>query len=155
MHVGSETVIPRVLPAGTVRLVAITFAGYGYRRMTAQLQAKGLRIMLEAGLLCRQKRRTVRTIDSAHALPVYPNLYRGIAPMGPNRAWMADLTYVGLAGGHILRSCSTRDNRMSAASITPTAVCSTPYVPIRSDWYGEASASACHASATRTTTHGP
>jgi putative transposase len=87
--------------------LAVKFPGYGYRRMTAQLHAEGvrinhkrvLRIMREAGLLCKRKRRTVRTTDSAHELAVYPNLYRGVAPTGPNRVWVADITYVGLADG--------------------------------------------------------
>ena len=87
--------------------LALKFSGYGYRRMTAQLRAEGLRInqkrvlriMREAKLLCKRKRRTVRTTDSEHRLPVYPNLYQGVAPTGPNRAWVADLTYIGLAGG--------------------------------------------------------
>ncbi len=95
---------------------------YGYRRMTVQLQAEGvqingkrvLRIMREADLLCTQKRRAVGTTDSRHGLAVYPNLYRGQAPTVPNRVWVADITYVGLAGGGwtylaaILDVCSRR-----------------------------------------------
>ena len=102
--------------------LALKFPRYGYRRMTAQLREEGLRInhkrvlriMREAGLTCRRKRRTARTTDSRHALPVYPNLYRGCAPTAPNRTWVADITYVGLAGGEwtylaaILDTCSRR-----------------------------------------------
>lgn len=87
--------------------LALGFTGYGYRRMTARLRRDGLvvnakrvlRIMRAAGLLCRRKRRTTRTTDSGHSLPVYPNLYRGVVPTGPDRVWVADITYVGLAGG--------------------------------------------------------
>jgi len=32
---------------------------------------------------------------------VYPNLYRGTAPTVLNRTWVADITYVGLAGGRM------------------------------------------------------
>jgi len=102
--------------------LALKFPRYGYRRMTAQLRADGLRInhkrvlriMREAGLTCRRKRRTSRTTDSRHGLPVYPNLYRGCDPTSPQRTWVADITYVGLAGGGwtylaaILDACSRR-----------------------------------------------
>lgn len=102
--------------------LALKFPRYGYRRMTAQLRAEGLRInhkrvlrlMREAGLTCRRRRRTARTTDSRHSLTVYPNLYRGTAPTVPNRTWVADITYVGIAGGGwtylatILDACSRR-----------------------------------------------
>ena len=58
--------------------LALRFPRYGYRRMTAQLKREGfrvnhkrvLRLMRESDLLCRTKRRFVRTTDSDHPYPV-------------------------------------------------------------------------------------
>lgn len=82
--------------------LALEFPRYGYRRMTAQLRREGfrvnhkrvVRIMRESDLLCKVRRRHVRTTDSEHGLPVYPNLYRGEVPGEPDRTWVADLTYI-------------------------------------------------------------
>ncbi len=38
----------------------------------------------------------VLTIDSRHALPVYPNLARDIHPSAINELWIADITYIRL-----------------------------------------------------------
>jgi transposase InsO family protein len=87
-----------------------TFPGYGYRRVAKELQRDGWRVnhkrvhrvMGAAGLLHRRKRRFVRTTDSNHCLPIFPNL---LADCGwrrltaPDQAWAADLTYVRLGEG--------------------------------------------------------
>ena len=96
---------PALLEA--IDAIVLAFPGYGYRRVTAQLRRDGwqvnhkrvLRLMREAGLLCRQKRRWTRTTDSKHGLRVYPNLLadRGWRRLtAPNQAWLADLTYIRL-----------------------------------------------------------
>jgi len=90
--------------------VVEAFPGYGYRRVTRHLQREGwlvnhkrvLRVMGEAGLLVRRRRRFVRTTDSRHSLPVFPNLlpecgWRKLT--APNQAWAADITYVRLGMG--------------------------------------------------------
>ena len=53
------------------------FVGYGYRRVTKALVRAGWkvnhkrvwRVMRQAGLTCRRKRRTVHTTDSKHSRP--------------------------------------------------------------------------------------
>lgn len=47
-------------------------------------------------LLCLRRKRFVRTTDSAHRWPVYPNLAAALAPTGINQLWVADITYVRL-----------------------------------------------------------
>ncbi len=48
----------------------------------------------------RPKRRFRRTTDSAHAFPVAPNLLgRDFTAAGPDRVWLADLTYIRTAEG--------------------------------------------------------
>jgi putative transposase len=81
------------------------FPRYGYRRVTQQLHAEGLainhkkvaRIMREKGLQVRPLRHFVRTTDSDHDHPIFPNLAAAFIPDGPNQLWVADLTYVAIA----------------------------------------------------------
>jgi len=95
--------------------------GYGYRRVTHALRARGhrvnhkrvSRIMKAHGLGIRQRRRFVRTTDSAHGLPVFPNLYRNVIPAKPDVVWVADITYIRIASGFvylaaILDACSRK-----------------------------------------------
>lgn len=95
--------------------------GYGYRRITHELHRRGhrinhkriARIMRENGLGIKPRKRFVKTTDSAHTSPIYPNLYRNIIPERPDMAWVADLTYIRLARGFcylavILDACSRK-----------------------------------------------
>jgi len=83
------------------------FPSYGYRRVTHELRRCGhcvnhkriLALMRTERLLCRPKRRFIRTTDSRHGLPVYPNLARTLSVTQPNQLWVADLTYVRLVRG--------------------------------------------------------
>jgi len=84
--------------------LALRFPRYGYRRMTAQLKREGfrvnhkrvLRLMRESDLLCRTKRRFVRTTNSNHPYPVYPNVYEDVIITGVDQVWVADITYIRL-----------------------------------------------------------
>ena len=84
-------------------------SGYGYRRVTQELHRRGKpvnhkkvhRIMRERGLLKRPKRRWVRTTDSNHGHRIYPNLVQDLAVTGPNQAWAADITYIGIRNAFV------------------------------------------------------
>jgi putative transposase len=93
-----------------IERVVLTFPGYGYPRVTRQLQREGFcvnhkrvyRLMREAGLLQERKHGAVRTTNSEHGWPIYPNLlpecgWRQLTR--PDEAWGADLTYVRLGAG--------------------------------------------------------
>jgi len=92
-----------------IQEIAMEFTGYGYRRMTAELQNRGfevnrkrvLRLMRQESLLCRKKRFKPVTTDSSHGLPVYPNLLKGTKITGLNQVWASDITYVQLQHEHI------------------------------------------------------
>jgi putative transposase len=81
---------------------------YGSPRMTAELNARGYEctentvahLMRTHGIRARAARRSVRTTDSRHSLPVADNLLgRDFDPGRPNAAWSADITYVPTADG--------------------------------------------------------
>jgi len=84
--------------------VAVEWPAYGYRRITTELQHRGLavnhkrvlRMMREDNLLCVRRRAFVATTDSRHHLAVYPNLTRGWKPTTINQLWVADITYIRL-----------------------------------------------------------
>ncbi len=89
--------------------IADSFEAYGYRRMQAALRHLGLvanhkklrRLMREHDLQPRRRRRYVATTDSAHELPIFPNLAKDMAPDGPNQLWVADITYVAITGSFV------------------------------------------------------
>jgi putative transposase len=78
---------------------------YGAARLQRELEADGFRVSLgtvkrvrrELGLRCiqRQRRFRVATTDSAHQLPVAPNLLgQCFTVTRPDEVWTADITYV-------------------------------------------------------------
>jgi putative transposase len=93
--------------------LVLAFPGYGYRRVTRQLQRDGwtvnhkrvLRIMREESLLCQLKRRFVVTTDARHAGRRYPNLIASLAPQRPDQIWQADITYIRLPTGFVYLAC--------------------------------------------------
>ena len=87
-----------------IERLVLEFPGYGYRRVTKALRREAwdvnhkrvLRVMRPEALLCQLERRFVRTTDSTHALPTYPNLRANVAPARPDQAWVADITSIRL-----------------------------------------------------------
>jgi putative transposase len=94
---------------------------YGYRRVTRELCRRGrlvnhkrvARVMRAADLGIKPRKRYVRTTDSNHDSPIYPNLYRNVIPEGPDMVWVADFTYIRIPTGFcylavILDACSRK-----------------------------------------------
>jgi putative transposase len=85
------------------------FESYGWRRVRAALCQQGIvanhkkirRLMREHDLQPKRRRRFVATTDSDHDGPIFPNLARDMMPDGPNQLWVADITYVAVAGGFV------------------------------------------------------
>ena len=94
---------------GRMPAICGEFETYGYRRVGAALRQHGVvvnskkvrRLMREHDLQPRRRRRFIATTDSAHNLPVFPNLARGMVPDGPNELWSGDITYVAVASGFV------------------------------------------------------
>ena len=87
---------------GRIEALCLEFPRYGYRRVTAQLHREGLlinhkkvlKIMKANDLLCRPQKRWIRTTQSDHGYPLYPNLLKDRPITAINQAWVADITYI-------------------------------------------------------------
>ena len=92
-----------------IHAICAEFPRYGYRRVTAQLQAEGervnhkrvSRIMREQDLRVRPKRRFVVTTSSHHDGPIPPDPAKDLTPTGPDQLWVADLTYIRILSGFV------------------------------------------------------
>jgi putative transposase len=95
--------------------------GYGYRRVTHELRRRGhivnhkrvAHLMKAHSLSIKPRRRFVRTTDSNHDSPIFPNLSRNVIPSRPDLVWVADFTYIRIATGFcclaaILDACSRK-----------------------------------------------
>ena len=75
---------------GQIQSVALEMRAYGYRPITKELQRRGvlvnhkrvLRLLRQDNLLSLRRQAFVRTTDSDHSLPVYPNLANRTVPPG-------------------------------------------------------------------------
>ena len=92
-----------------IERIALEFPRYGYRRITHQLKREGvtvnhkrvLRVMRESSLLVVAKRKWVKTTDSNHRYPIYPNLVKDFILTGINQIWIADITYIRILLGFV------------------------------------------------------
>jgi putative transposase len=84
--------------------LAAEWPTYGYRRLTAMMRREGWRVngkrvrcwMDELGLAGAPPTRKVRTTNSRHSFPRYPNLVEGLQILRPEQVWVADITYIRL-----------------------------------------------------------
>jgi putative transposase len=91
------------------RIFAARRRVYGSPRIHAELRREGRRhgrrrierLMREMGLSARQgRRRSPRTTDSRHNLPVAPNLLgRNFTAEQPDQVWLADISYISTGQG--------------------------------------------------------
>jgi putative transposase len=81
---------------------------YGSPRVTDELRDQGYtynekrvaRLMRLHGIRPKTVKKFKATTDSKHSLPVVPNLLkRNFTAAGPNRVWLADITYIPTAEG--------------------------------------------------------
>lgn len=94
---------------GMIEAICLEFPRYGYRRVTAVLKREGkpvnhkrvLRLMRESDLLCRVRRKRVKTTNSRHCFPRYPNLIKGLSVTRLNQVWLADITYIRIRTGFV------------------------------------------------------
>jgi transposase InsO family protein len=93
----------------TVQELCGRWPTYGYRRITAELRRTGCgvnhkrvaQLMAELGLQAKINRKRMRTTDSRHGGPRFPNLMLGRQVQCPDEVWVADITYVVLGRGFV------------------------------------------------------
>jgi len=92
-----------------IEAICLEFPRYGYQGVTEQLKRDGqrlnhkkvLRLMRESDLLCQAKRKRVKTTDSRHRFPRYPNLIKGMVISRLNQVWLSDITYIRIKTGFV------------------------------------------------------
>ena len=92
-----------------IERVQAEYSCMGYRPVHENLLREGIqvngkrlrRVMKQYGLVYRIKRQFIRTTDSTHGLPVYPNLISGLKVTGINQVWVADITYIRIQTGFV------------------------------------------------------
>jgi len=93
-----------------IETLQVTHSCWGYRTLRAQLslrynlQVNGkriLRVMRRYDLFRHIKRRFVKTTDSEHGYPVYPNLLKGVEVTEVNQVWVGDITYIRILTGFV------------------------------------------------------
>jgi len=87
---------------------------YGYRKVWEDLQEQKMnccpetvrRVLRDAGLRSRTKRKFVVTTDSNHTQPVAENLLaRDFTATAPNQKWLTDITYIATQEGWMYLAC--------------------------------------------------
>jgi len=77
---------------------------YGYRRLTRQLERRGLkinskrvrRLMNALAITAAKPPKKVETTDSRHHFPRFPNLVLDVVIDHPDQVWVGDITYIRL-----------------------------------------------------------
>jgi transposase InsO family protein len=118
-----------------IEAICLSFPRYGYRRVCEQLKREGhrinhkkvLRLMRESDLLCRVKRKWVKTTDSKHPFRRYPNLIKGMVVSRLNQVWLSDITYIRIRTGFvylaaILDACSRKAISYAVSTALDTAL---------------------------------
>jgi transposase InsO family protein len=87
---------------GAPRVAAELREAHGYRGSVNRIK----RLMSEAGLRAKAKRKFKATTDSKHSLPTAPNrLQQNFGAERPNQAWLSDITYVWTQEGWLYLCC--------------------------------------------------
>ena len=92
-----------------IELIRLEQPRLGYRPLLVHLKSKGMeigerrlrRILKKFRLQIRPRKRFVRTTQSDHGQPVYPNHIKNMTLNGINQVWAADITYIRITNGFV------------------------------------------------------
>lgn len=94
---------------GKIEQIRFTFENAGYRMLLHYLKRNGVQIgerklrsiMKKHRLHIKPKKRFVKTTDSNHKNPIYPNLLKEKEITGLNQVWASDFTYIRIENGFV------------------------------------------------------
>ena len=119
---------------------------YGWPRMHRELLARGLRVgkervrrlMQRHGIRAKGRRKFVVTTDSAHRLPVAPDLVqRRFTPAAPNVVWSGDITYIATDEGwlYLAAVLDLASRRIVGWSMSETIDATLVCTALKSAWW--------------------
>lgn len=91
--------------ASDIIKIALSRPSYGYRRVAQAFcrasnkryayvpYKKVYRVMKKNGLLCKRKRVWMKTTDSNHGKPIFPNRAKSLEVVRINQLWVGDITF--------------------------------------------------------------
>ena len=94
---------------GAIESVRVEFQRSGYRTLLHYLKRRGIvvteyklrKVIKKFSLQIKPKRKFVKTTDSNHPHPVYPNLVKDQEVTKINEVWVADITYIRIVNGFV------------------------------------------------------
>lgn len=94
---------------GKIEQIRFSFENAGYRMLLHYLKRSGVQIgerklrslMRKHQLHIKPKKKFIRTTDSNHKNPIYPNLIKGKEIDGINQVWASDFTYIRIENGFV------------------------------------------------------
>lgn len=97
-----QTIVDDPVVVSAIEHILMRYPFYGYRRVRAQLKREGIavservvrRILKDLGSSRQVAQVRIKTTDSQHSLPRYPNRIKSLVPAFVNHIWVADITYI-------------------------------------------------------------
>lgn len=94
---------------GKIEQIRVDLPGAGYRVLLPLVKATGIEIgerklrgiLAKFELQIRPKRKFMKTTDSNHSHPVYPNLIEEMTVTDVNQVWASDITYIRIENGFV------------------------------------------------------
>ena len=89
--------------------IRVTFPKAGYRMLLNYLRRDKVNIseyklrktMSKFKLHIKKRKKYIRTTNSNHGFPVFPNLLKNLKVKKMNQVWVADITYIRIANGFV------------------------------------------------------
>lgn len=89
--------------------IRITFPKAGYRMLLNYLRRSDVHIseyklrktMQKFKLHIKRRKKYIRTTNSNHGFPIYPNLIKDLEIKRLNQVWVSDITYIRIANGFV------------------------------------------------------
>lgn len=89
--------------------IRVTFPKAGYRMLLQYIRRSGVEIseyklrktISKFKLQIKRRKKYIRTTNSNHGFPIYPNLIKDLKIKSLNQVWVSDITYIRIANGFV------------------------------------------------------